>query len=103
MKKEDFFRFRQYQKIVKNYTLPRIIFVVAVVVSTFSYLALKIVEKDPVSLSFHLASAFLYLCLAVSIFTTLITLFVWIPTSGNKYEYTEAKIRLKLINEMAEE
>lgn len=102
MKKEEFLRFGHYQKIVKNYRLPRIILAFAVFGIIIFYTALKFVEKDPVCFSSQISSTLLSVLLAVSIFTTFISLFIGIPSSGSKHKYFEAKIRLKLINEMAE-
>jgi len=102
MKKEEFLRFEHYKKIVRNYRLPRVVLAFAIFGIIIFYTALKFVEKDPICFSSQIFSTILYVLLAISIFTTLFSLFVGIPSGGNKYEYTEAEIRLKLIDEMAE-
>jgi len=66
------------------------------------YLVLLLVEKDVANASSQIATFFLQLCLAVCILTALRTLFIWIPSSGSKYEYAKAKAGLQIINEMAE-
>jgi len=102
MKKEEFFRFNEHKKIVINYVLSRVALALSLMGAVLIYLVLLLVEKDVTNLSSQVATFFLQFCLAICIFTILITLFIWIPDSGNKYEYVMAKAKLKIINEMAE-